>query len=366
MRPSILCRIIRFLLRRFLQPVFYSEASLERFVRILRKQPLPPVPKGAISLPDLPCVTYLFPQPPPRAGQAAPGCTVLYLHGSAYVAPGTKGHILFAEFFQRRLGAAVLMPFYPLAPENSGDTAVLAVERVYAEACRIAQGGPVCLMGDSAGAGLALALAQRLCCCGVGVGGSAGGSAAASSLPRPAALFLVSPWLDATMTHPDIPAVGKLDPWLAAPGLAAAGRWYAGRNGDPANLVASPGRGPIAGLPPTSIWVAGHDTLTPDCELFRRKWVAAAAHAAAPAGTGGSAAAPPRSSGGEAGGVSRLRYYEAEGGAFHAFPLFRVLWLPEATEACEQMVAAIAEDVREWRAAVSGGEGPGAAPGSRL
>lgn len=164
MRPTILCRLFRLYLRLTRRPLLSNEAVFERAVQRMRRHPPLALPRVALSLPSLPCATYFFPQPPPRAGQAAPGCTVLYLYGSAYVAPPQTLHLRFAEFLRERLGANVVFPLYPLAPEQHGETAILAVEKVYAEACRIAKGGPVCVAGSSAGGALALALCQRLCC----------------------------------------------------------------------------------------------------------------------------------------------------------------------------------------------------------
>ena len=41
-------------------------------------------------------------------------------------------------------------------------------------------------------------------------------------------LVLLSPWLDLTLGHPRLPEFEAVDPWLARPGLLAAGRAWAG------------------------------------------------------------------------------------------------------------------------------------------
>ena len=64
------------------------------------------------------------------------------------------------------------------------------------------------IAGDSAGGGLALGLAETL---------------ADAGLPQPERIVLLSPWLDLTLSHPDLPAVEAHDPWLSSVGLRVAG-----------------------------------------------------------------------------------------------------------------------------------------------
>jgi acetyl esterase/lipase len=113
-------------------------------------------------------------------------------------------------------------------------------------------GGPV-VMGDSAGGGLALAVAQQL--------RDAGGT-------PPDRLVLLSPWLDVTCSHPDQPALARLDRMLGIPGGRVLGRWYAGARAvdDP---LASPLFGDLRGLPPIQVFSGTHDVLNPDARRLR-------------------------------------------------------------------------------------------------
>ncbi len=104
------------------------------------------------------------------------------------------------------------------------------------------------LAGESAGAALALGLAIR-----IATDGTAG--------PGPAALVLLSPWLDLTLTGSSLAAAD--DPGLPGDLLVAARRLYKPdeRYADP---LASPLFGPLAGLPPTLIQVGTREILLDD------------------------------------------------------------------------------------------------------
>ena len=62
-------------------------------------------------------------------------------------------------------------------------------------------------------------------------------------------LVLLSPWLDLTISNPDVPAVEVRDPWLASTGLRVAGLTWAGGD-DPTQPRLSPLNGELAGLAP--------------------------------------------------------------------------------------------------------------------
>ncbi|MBE8516667.1 alpha/beta hydrolase fold domain-containing protein [Amycolatopsis sp. H6(2020)] len=109
--------------------------------------------------------------------------------------------------------------------------------------------------GDSAGGGLALAVAQTL---------------PAAGRPLPARLVLLSPWLDITMSNPQIRQVERRDPWLSSAGLIEAGQAWAGGD-DPHDPRLSPINGPIAGLPPLDLYIGTADVFHPDTGRLREK-----------------------------------------------------------------------------------------------
>ena len=174
------------------------------------------------------------------------GVAAVYVHGGAYVAGIAPQHWTLVDALAEA-GVRVEVPLYGLAPPHTHRGARPFLRRVWAELAD-ATDAELVLAGDSAGGGLALGLAQEL----VADGGR-----------RPDRLVLLSPWLDLTLSHPRLPEFEAVDPWLARPGLLEAAREWAGGD-DPTIPALSPGNGPLAGLPPTSVLVGGREIGYPD------------------------------------------------------------------------------------------------------
>jgi acetyl esterase/lipase len=185
---------------------------------------------------------------PKRPGKT--GGHVVYFHGGAYVRPITSHHWWFLQELVEKTGCSVSVPLYPLAPETTCAQTVSAMAEVYR---LISAEGPVpTVMGDSAGGGLAVSLCHALREQGV-------------NLPR--SLVLICPWMDVSMTHPDIAGNERLDPMLTAAGLNAAGRFYAGEQ-ELTHPYASPLYGTLTGLPRTLLFVGTRDILSHDGIAF--------------------------------------------------------------------------------------------------
>jgi acetyl esterase/lipase len=108
-------------------------------------------------------------------------------------------------------------------------------------------------MGDSSGGGIALALAQLL---------------REKGREQPGNLVLLSPWLDVSLAHPDVPVFDKIDPFLDMEGLKYAGSVYA-RDVDPTHYLVSPVYGSLNDLAPISLFIGTRDILFPDCRKLR-------------------------------------------------------------------------------------------------
>ncbi len=135
----------------------------------------------------------------------------------------------------------------PYLRERGYDVITLFVDTGGVDASRIA------LSGDSAGGGLAVALAARL--------RDAGD-------PGPAALVLVSPWLDLTNDRlGDRPLIAR-DPLLQPAWLARAAEAYTSRGTDLADPAVSPLLGSLAGLPPVLVQAGADDILISDSIAF--------------------------------------------------------------------------------------------------
>lgn len=178
---------------------------------------------------------------------------ILYLHGGAYVHDFTKQHWGFIEDLLDALGCTVIAPNYPLAPDNTYQDSFELLEEVYSEVVGQTDPNDLIVMGDSAGGGLALALAQRV---------------REIDLPQPSQVFLLSPWLDITMSNPELKEIEDRDPFLDIKGLLLAGKAYAGGE-DPINYLLSPLYGNMEGLGQISIFAGTNDILYADAKRLK-------------------------------------------------------------------------------------------------
>lgn len=183
---------------------------------------------------------------------------IVYLHGGAYVNSFASQHWSFMSKLVDRLQCTVTAPNYPHAPEHHVHDVFAFLLPLYQELAATAGAENITLMGDSSGGGISLALAQRL---------------RADGLPQPGNVIMLSPWLDATLSNPEIATVDRLDPFLGVEGLQYAGAAYA-RNVDPQSYLVSPVYGSLKNLAPITIFIGTRDIFLPDCRKLRDKAVA--------------------------------------------------------------------------------------------
>lgn len=180
-----------------------------------------------------------------------PVARVVYVHGGGYVHPLTPDYWrLVRSLTGSRSGPAaeVVLPAYPLAPDADVDEVLPRLLELYDVVAAATPVLPVVLMGDSAGGALVLVMAGQL--------RDRGAS------PGPAAVVMLSPWLDATLEDARVRALEPSDPMLAESGLREAGRRWAGSRG-PDDPLVSPVQADLSGLPPLDLFVGEHDILRP-------------------------------------------------------------------------------------------------------
>ena len=220
---------------------------------------------------------------------------IVFLHGGGYVAEPSLFHWKFADKLSRETTLPLYLPIYKKAPAHHYDEAYTFLSEFW-KSLKAKGIKRIFLMGDSAGGGLSLGFTQ-FCI--------------KESLTIPAALILLSPWLDLSMSNPDIPKYISIDPMLSLPGLIEMGRAWAG-GADVSNYKLSPINGSLKGLPPILFFVGTHEIFLADSQRFKKL--------------------------AETAGVN-LRYIEAAG-MNHDFPLFPI---PEAKEAFSLIVQYIAD-----------------------
>jgi acetyl esterase/lipase len=190
--------------------------------------------------------------------RVTPTRTLFYLHGGGFVGPIDRFQVRYATRLAAAIGARVVLPDYPLAPEHSWrdshDTVADLAARWAAEP------GGIVLAGDSSGGGYALALALTL---------------RDSGRQQPTHLLLHSPWVDLTTSTPETPAFDDVDPWLHIGKLRAYAAWWAGSPEDLDRPEVSPALADLAALPPALMFYGTRDLLAPGCRLLRRRAVEA-------------------------------------------------------------------------------------------
>ncbi|HVT36705.1 MAG TPA: alpha/beta hydrolase [Nevskiaceae bacterium] len=180
--------------------------------------------------------------------QVDDGRVLLYLHGGAFVIGSCGSHRALASRLASAAHAQAYVIDYRLAPEYPHPAqlqdALTAYRALLADGYDARN---ILLAGDSAGAALALmtllAIRER-------------------KLPPPAALALISPWVDFTLSGATHRTHAQRDPLLDARWLVQALAWFSDGRPLPAPLLEAD----YAGAPPTLIHVGSEEILLSDAE----------------------------------------------------------------------------------------------------
>jgi monoterpene epsilon-lactone hydrolase len=240
-------------LRLLLKPAFsgWMPIGIQRFwLRVMSASSLPPrgtraevVDMGGVSAER---VTT------PQSGERV----VLYLHGGGYCVGSCATHRALAARIARAAGATCYVPEYQLAPEHPHpaalDDALVAYRWLLSQNLKPAQ---IAIGGDSAGGGLAVATALAI---------------RDAGLPQPAALVLISPWVDLTLSGDSIKTRAARDPMLSHSIGALWSRLYLGTHAANHPLC-SPLFSNLAGLPPMLIQVGSEEILLSDSQRLEQR-----------------------------------------------------------------------------------------------
>lgn len=179
------------------------------------------------------------------------GLGILYLHGGGYVVGSSKSHTKLAAQIGHAAQAQVWLPEYRLAPEHTSPAAIEDIIAVYK--ALLAQGQDpkkLVIAGDSAGGGLSLSTAIAI---------------RNAGLPLPAALVLLSPWVDLSLSGNSMKTHANQDAMLSEDWLAWCAKNYCGQKSatDP---TCSPLYADLTGLPPVLIHVGTEEVLLDDAK----------------------------------------------------------------------------------------------------
>jgi acetyl esterase/lipase len=179
---------------------------------------------------------------------------ILYLHGGAFVAGFIDLHWYFLKDIIAKTHCSVTAPDYPLAPGHTYKDVLQMMTKLYEKLLFTVDAADLMVMGDSAGGGIALALAQLL---------------KVENIRQPEHIILLSPWLDLTLSNPDISSIDSVDPFIGIEGLRLAGKVYAGGD-DLNNYLLSPINGPLDGLGKISVFAGTKEILVADTRKLKK------------------------------------------------------------------------------------------------
>ncbi|WP_068271491.1 alpha/beta hydrolase [Aldersonia kunmingensis] len=177
-------------------------------------------------------------------GTPTAGIAVLYLHGGGYTTASPASHRSLASLIARDTGAPVYVLDYRLAPEDPFPAGVDDSIAAFVDLVENHGFTPdrIAVAGDSAGGGLTLAASRRL----IDDRGM-----------RPAALGLLSPWVD-----PEAVLPGSRDTLLNVPWLRACAAAYRG-SASTTDPGYAPLHGDLSGLPDTLIQIGTTELFHP-------------------------------------------------------------------------------------------------------
>ena len=174
---------------------------------------------------------------------------VFYYTGGSYIDEPRAKHWWFLNALAEQTGVSVIVPIYSKLPDADAETSYEQLTAFYLDC--LAQDGPweeIIFMGDSAGGGMALSFAMQL---------------RDADTAGPDRMFLLCPWVDVTLTNPDIPAYEKKDWTLDSEQLRHLGVMWAG-DLSPLDPMISPLYGRFDGLGSITLFTTKAELLYPD------------------------------------------------------------------------------------------------------
>jgi epsilon-lactone hydrolase len=188
----------------------------------------------------------------------APGAddsrVLIYFHGGGYCSGSILSHRRIVSEAGRAAGMRALAVAYRLAPEHpfpaAFDDALTVWRWLRREGVAAAN---VAVGGDSAGAGLTVALLNRL---------------GELKEERPACIWLVSPWVDLTMSGASLAAKDAVDPLIHKEYLNELADAYVPHGMDRKDPRVSPLYRDLKGLAPVLIQVGSAEALLDDAVRF--------------------------------------------------------------------------------------------------
>lgn len=171
---------------------------------------------------------------------------ILYIHGGAYISEALNSHAIFCDDLSINNDALVIVPNYGLTPNYTYEEAYKMLDEVYS--ILLEYNLPIIIAGDSAGGGLAASYTMYL---------------RKNNIKTPNKIILNSPWLDLTMSNPEIIKYQNTDRMLAPYGLVECGKYWSG-NLETNDYRISPIYGDFTDFPETLLFRSTWEIFYPD------------------------------------------------------------------------------------------------------
>ncbi|WP_281199670.1 alpha/beta hydrolase fold domain-containing protein [Staphylococcus schleiferi] len=175
---------------------------------------------------------------------------ILYIYGGTFVLQPSVFHWRFMDKLAYETLHEVVLPIYPKAPEYTYRETHQAIEQAYSRLLKETDADNIVIMGDASGGNMALSFVQKLM--------------EQDELPLPRQLYLISPWLDLSLSNPDITEqVQKKDPIQNVFSLKSVAKVWVD-DLERKNPRVSPMYGPVRGLPPVYMFGGTSEIFYPD------------------------------------------------------------------------------------------------------
>lgn len=189
---------------------------------------------------------------------------ILYAHGGSFIRGSCKAARNFCASLAHECACKLFLPEYRLAPEYPFPAGLKDMLTVYKEILQTYHIPPasIVLAGDEAGAALVTALVHYL---------------KKEQVLQPAALVLISPWLDLSCSSKEMHDMQKYDAFLLKEALQEASHRYTAAE-DVQDLLVSPLYGTFENFPPVFIQCGAREILSVDARAIAQKIEAAGGH----------------------------------------------------------------------------------------
>ncbi len=195
-----------------------------------------------------------------RAPKVRAPAIILYVHGGGFRLGSINSHLKLMSDIACEAQCRVLGFNYTLMPQAHYPTQLEQTLNIYR--WLLDQGhnaNHIIIAGDSAGGGIAAAMLQKI------------KRDSALSLPQPAGVVLLSPWLDMTLSGESYKTKEHHDPVHQTKMLRSLAKLYRGTEDSLSDPLLSPLLGDLSGLPPTLLQVGEHEIGLSDSTSYAKK-----------------------------------------------------------------------------------------------